>query len=599
MKGTTGLSRRDLLRSAGAAVSAASLPAGARAAAAAGPVKIEVDRDGVVRAETATLRARVEKGFLTRLTNKASGEEYIEPFDLGEFDALQLVYPRGEAVDVGERRFGEITARQVAEDRAELIFHNWNGDGVIAIRADAATGDLLFEPSAYSSRPGVRACRWNLRGVGGGLKLAAPFFQGVLLELEDPLIRGTHWDWPRGGEAALAIFQARSGGFWVHTEDTHYRYKALQVGIGDDARALGFETEAYGPIDANLAAGGLAWRVNVFQGDWRRPAARYREWLWEAYGLRREEERRKAWIHELAMAISWCPGEIAILEALAERVDPHKVLIHFPNWRTDPYDENYPTYVPSDAAIEFVARANEMGFHVMPHFNSLETDPTNPVYEQVRDFAYRDIETKKLHGWSWVNRRPIGVPESNLMRGRHRDKKVMVKIHPGLAMWRSILCGRIAAAVKRLGVEQVFIDVTLNTYNLHNCLVEGMTPSEGIDRLIHQVAEGAGGAAVGGEGLNEVTFRGLSFGQVHLFKSWHRSVEGLERTGGCPLNNFLFGKLCRAFGYSGLGGKNADEELRSRIHEEHEALPTITIRSAAEIVNPTPAVKRALARARG
>lgn len=75
-------------------------------------------------------------------------------------------------------------------------------------------------------------------------------------------------------------------------------------------------------------------------------------------------------------------------------------------------------------------------------------------------------------------------------------------------------------------------------------------------------------------------------------------MEGLDRTGGCPLNNHLFGRLCRSFGYSGLGGRNADEELRARIHEEHGALPTITIRSAAEIASPTAAVKRTLEAAR-
>ncbi len=140
--------------------------------------------------------------------------------------------------------------------------------------------------------------------------------------------------------------------------------------------------------------------------------------------------------------------------------------------------------------------------------------------------------------------------------------------------------------------------MTLNTYNLHNCLVEGMTPSEGMNRLLRRVAALEGGLAVGGEGLNEITFKAQSFGQVHLFRSWHASVEGLERTAGPPLNNYLFGRLTRSFGYSRLGDRTADEELRARVHEAHEALPTITITSAADIVNPTPAVKRALESAR-
>jgi len=102
------------------------------------------------------------------------------------------------------------------------------------------------------------------------------------------------------------------------------------------------------------------------------------------------------------------------------------------------------------------------------------------------------------------------------------------------------------------------------------------------------------GLVVGGEGLNEITAQGESFAQVHLFKSWQSSIEGLERAGGCNLNEFLFGKLCRTIGYSGLGGRNKDEELRMQIHLDHGAIPTITIRSAEDIVNPNPAVKRML-----
>ncbi|HEU0138234.1 MAG TPA: DUF6259 domain-containing protein [Bryobacteraceae bacterium] len=561
-----------------------------------GKTQLTVTSDGVIHAETPTLLAKIEKGFLTSLKSKASQEEYLVGFDTGKFDALQLVYARGETVDVGEQKFGKVETRKISDHRAEVIFQNWDGDGIMTVSVDPASGDLLIEPSAFSSRPGVRACRWRLKGLRRDLKLVAPFFQGVSLSLDDSLIRSSHWDWPHRWEAGLAILQASAGGFSVHTQDNRYRYKALHVGSEADPYMIGLDTEAYGPLDANLAAGGLTWRINVHQGDWKVPAERYRNWLWETYSLAKEEQRREPWLHSLAMAISWCPGDIAVLEGLARRVDPGKVLLHFSNWRTDAYDENYPTYIASENAAAFLARALEMGFHVMPHFNIVETDPNHPVYAQVRDFQYRDIETKKLYGWSWVNARAIGVPESNASRLNHRREKVMVKIHPGLAAWRSMLCSRIQEAARQHALREVFVDVALNTFNLHNCLVENTTSTEGVNRLVHQIADL--GLSVGAEGLNETFFQGLSFAQVHLFRNPRTTMEGLERTGGCPLNHFLFGKLCRSFGYSGLGGRNADEELRARVHEENGALPTITIRSAGEITNPTPAVKRALDRAR-
>ena len=113
------------------------------------------------------------------------------------------------------------------------------------------------------------------------------------------------------------------------------------VGAEGDPYRLGFDTEAYGPIDNNLAAGGLAWRLNVFEGNWEAPASRYREWLKGAYRLYRE--RRPEWIHDVRLAISWCPTDTRILSALRDILPPERVLLHLPNWRTDAYDENYPT----------------------------------------------------------------------------------------------------------------------------------------------------------------------------------------------------------------------------------------------------------------
>jgi len=37
----------------------------------------------------------------------------------------------------------------------------------------------------------------------------------------------------------------------------------------------------------------------------------------------------------------------------------------------------------------------------MPYCNSVDMDPTNPAYALVRDFQYRDVQTRRLLGWGW------------------------------------------------------------------------------------------------------------------------------------------------------------------------------------------------------
>jgi hypothetical protein len=551
-------------------------------------------QENKVFVDTVNLTATIIDGFLTSLKSKLSGEEFISGFDKNSYSALQLVYPPFENVDVNGSIFGDINLLQVSDQHVEIRFHNWNGDGIIAIRTDSATGDMIVEPSAYSSRPGLLACRWNIPGIKHDLQIVAPLFQGVKLTLDDPLIHDSRWPWPMSWEAGLAILQSKDGGFYIHTQDTKYIYKALKIGSKNDPDLLGLDTEAYGPIDNNLAAGGLKWRVNVFNGDWKVPAERYREWLWNAYDLNKEEEKRLPWINDIKLAISWCPGEPEILDSLARKVPPSKVLLHFPDWRTDIYDQNYPTYQSSEKGKSFIRKCHKMGFHIMPHFNSIDMDPSHPVYTQIRDFQYRDIVTKKLQGWSWVGGKVLGVPESNEIRIKNRAKNVMVKVHPGLSMWRSILGENIHKASNELNLDCVFIDVTLVTQNLYNCLVESITSSEGMRRLIEHVSSLGEGLVVGGEGLNEITMQGLSFAQAHLFKSWETSIDGLERTGGCNLNQVLFGRLCKTIGYSYLNGNDKDSEMRIQINIEHGSIPTITIDSANEISNPNATVGRLL-----
>ncbi|KPL21403.1 MAG: hypothetical protein AMJ75_10030 [Phycisphaerae bacterium SM1_79] len=595
--------RRDFIKAAGSMVAFANVLRSnvSPLSAAAASLAVSENKQASMRTEehkiiinTRTQSAVIEKGFLISLKSKKTGEEFIEGVAVDKAAALQLIYRGGETVAIDESKFGSIVTRQVSSLKAEIVFHSWDGDGVISISVEPQSGDILIEPSAYSSRPGVLGCRWNMAGIRSALQLVAPFFQGIKLKLDDPLIANTHWDWPLYWEAGLAILQSNKGGFWIHTKDNRYRYKALQVGSGAQKNHLGFDTQAYGPIDDNLSAGGLVWRINVFDGDWKVPAELYRVWLWDAYNLQTEEQKRQDWTRDVKFAVSWCPGEENILDAISKKVNPQHCLIHYPNWRTDPYDENYPTYIPSEQAKAFIKKGLSMGFRMMPHFNSVDMDPSNPAYAYLRDFQYRGIDRKDLRGWSWYRGRGLGVPESNASRLNNRDKKVMVKVHPGLSMWRSILGQNILQAARELNLDTVFIDVTLVSHNLHNCFVEATTPTEGMKKIISHVASLGEGLVVGGEGLNEITMQGLSFAQAHLFKSWHSSIDGLERTGGCNLNDFLFGKLCRTFGYSGLSGRNEDHALRMKMHLEHGAIPTVTIRSAKDIESPNTSVKQML-----
>ena len=135
MKSEYEFSRRSFVGAAGAAPAVASSGLSQRAE---GKTQLTVTSDGVIHAETPTLLAKIEKGWLTSLKSKFSSEEYIAGFDSSKSDALQLVYGRGETVDVGEQKFGKVETRKVSGLRAEVIFQNWDGDGVMSVAVDPA-----------------------------------------------------------------------------------------------------------------------------------------------------------------------------------------------------------------------------------------------------------------------------------------------------------------------------------------------------------------------------------------------------------------------------------------------------------------------------
>lgn len=556
--------------------------------------------DGVLTVETATLIATIENGLLTSLRSRQTGTTYLR--SPADEVGVSLVWMGGETKKLDT---GSVECRLLSERRARIVYHSWYGDGVTMVTEDEATGDLLVRPSATSGRMGVKGCRFDLKGIDPTLDALVPTCQGVRLKLDDPLFVGQSFGWPCAWEVGLVLFESNAGdGFWVHCQDDRYQYKDLVMGTPDDPYRIGLVSEAYGPLDGNKSAGGITWRVNVYEGGWRVPAQRYKDWYWRAYGLAGQKARRLDWLQDVTMAVSWANSDTAALDALAKQVDPHKVLIHMAQWRDQKYDQDYPEYTPSAAAAAYIEHGARLGFRIAPHMNSMEIDPSHPVYPMLSDFQMLHTDTKTVYGWGFdgPNWRFLGVPWTEYAKTdpRNRPYNIMTKIHTGLSMWHAELYDRMEQVAERYPIAGCFIDVTLCSYNLHNCLVEGRTSTEGLNELIRLLGEIRGGLPIGGEGLNEITAQGLSFAQMHLYQSGHISAPGLERCGGdCAVNDFIFGELCRTMGYATLSGKTEDEALRLRVYDDHNTIPTITVNNPEELLRPNPVVAGVFARANG
>ena len=399
--------------------------------------------DNRLTVETATQTAVFENGCLCSLISKLDGKTYLSCRP--DAAPMSIVFVQDHVYPMDN---GTIETRKLSDTQAEVIVHSWYGDGVIRIGVDEPTGDVLVRPSAYADRPGVKGLRYDIRGIAADLEAVLPVYQGVRLRQDDPLLVGQVFPWPNGWEAGFAIYEgADAAGFWLHCQDDRFNFKTLYCGEPDDPYRVGLACIAHGPLDDNTSAGSVTWRLNVFTGGWRVPAQRYKDWLWNAYGLEQQRRKRPDWLYDLKFAVSFSRADIGVLRALEKWVDPKKVLVHVSSWRTDGYDQNYPTYNANPAAQEMFRYGREKGFHIMPHTNSMQIDPGHPAYLLLQNQALRDLDTKKVVGWAynhelWLKTdQPVDVPYSTYARVQPYNRKanIMPTIHCGCSMWHSVL----------------------------------------------------------------------------------------------------------------------------------------------------------------
>jgi hypothetical protein len=366
----------------------------------------------------------------------------------------------------------------------------------------------------------------------------------------------------------------------IRSQDTAFKYKALNLARKGDKTTLGFESETVGPLWQNNTAGGVEWRISVHNGHWRIPAGQYRDWLEKTYDLEAKRAARPEWVDKIDFSVGWAGAVPDMLDALAKLHPPERTLIHLSQWRTDKYDHNYPNYVPSEDAIAYMKKANEMGFKVMPHFNYFSVYYKNPFYQEVRDFQIRDVHKNDLQGWHWP-------PDTH-------DYTRMAYIHPGFGIWRRKLVDVVMEACNLLNAPVAFIDQTLCTWNTDNGLVENMTTVEGMWRLQEEFAAIRPDMVIAGEGLNEISFQRECFAQAHIHGGWGDQLKQHHVDAAHPICSFLWDRHCRLIGYYHLTPGQHDVDLGIEVYRRMGAIPTVITNNPAHIDPPSPALRKLL-----
>ncbi|NLS93848.1 MAG: hypothetical protein GXX96_16930 [Planctomycetaceae bacterium] len=446
-----------------------------------------------------------------------------------EGTAAAAATSEGPAEPTGE---GEVTVRHSGFEGLA------DGVGKTLVRTDTASSDVIVKQDYRGGTPGVWGVGWSIGRIPLEYSIIVPGHSGLRLTRDMPG-RQMQFDYPRSWEAQLVIVEGEGHGFYVWAEDPNGRYKRLVVERDRDGWELSFITENDAPFDGKTSCESVPWHVNVYEGDWRVPARRYRDWAVTQFCPVPIEEQRPEWIRDIRVMVI-LGMDLKQLDLLATRLDPAQTVLYVPSWRAAGYDRDYPTYDrPLEGLKPFIARAHELGFRVMLHVNYFGVDPKNPLYEQFEPFQVRNcFGSHERQWWLWTRAEP---------------EIRFAYINPALKAWRDLFTERMVKLCRDYDVDALHLDQTLCIDNDHNGRIDGLSMLEGNLALHRQLREALPDVALSGEGLNEVTYRHEAFAQRHAFGishsegTWDRERLALAH----PISSYLFRRYTIINGYLG------------------------------------------------
>lgn len=534
--------------------------------------------------ESRTTRAEFSGVRLVSLQDRLSGEEFIDRGQALQVPGFQLVHQNGRVDDLGVHPLASRVHYNLLTDHiAEIVLEDWECDLSVRVSIDEANGDILLEPSTWTMQGGIAGLGMTIAGIRQDLDLVAPFQQGFKGPLSHPQVQGKRATWPDMWEAAAVAFTAGDTGFSLQAWDSHYIFKGINIGHPACAQAVTLMTFARGPQEMNRCTGNLCWRIAAFRGGWQVPFKRYGDWYWKTYNLKAAASLRPEWLEQIALAVSWCPANLDLLDALARKIDPGKVFLHLPHWRPYKYDQDYPTFVPSAEGTAFIRKAREMGFHVAPHTNHCQMNPDHPLFHSARDFCTRSPGDLRWGGWSWLpvpGWKNFGPPQSysTMPAPSSKDWNVLVNVHLAWSPWRRHLTREVANLIRSVGIDSIFVDVVHWVHNSDNATLENLSYAEGSLKLAAELAELAPHFCVCGEGRNEITTQYISVVQFHLYNYAHSLAMAGEDVSWIkevtvPVSELIFRGLSRGTGYS--YGEGEMRRLFIDAQLQQGAIPTL------------------------
>lgn len=416
------------------------------------------------------------------------------------------------------------------------------------VQMKASDDGIVCACSVHAPWP-VWLMEWSLSGIHAA-QILVPGLGGQALDGSSNAEYALSYKYPFWWNAQFVVAHSGSAGLVLEGREAEPRLKLLRVRRSAGSFTLTYGVEAPAPVrERKLTA---TWYIKTYEGSWTLPVDRHREWLEEAFGLRRLVQNPfvPEWFRQIDMVLElWGmrkdrPQPHHTFAQMENRLrawsalhDPAKTLLYLPGYAEHGIDSHAPDYEPGEllgGAAGFrslVAKAHGLGYRVMIHTNVLAM-----TYTHRRFAAFKRHQVVDVFGrpQSW------GLD----MDGDWLAEPYFAYINPGVRAWTNLMVRTIRSLVARFKIDGVFLDQTLLAFNT----LRGPNFLAGMRSHIHRLHQAFPGILFGGEGLHEHVVAELPMAQIHGIDSI-AEVHGLDGRAtwrsAHPISTYLFSPYTR------------------------------------------------------
>ncbi|MBP5273451.1 MAG: hypothetical protein ILO36_00750 [Abditibacteriota bacterium] len=378
-------------------------------------------------------------------------------------------------------------------------------------------------------------------------RVCVPVKGGVVFDQNSPYAEYS-WKYPVSWELPFVIVMKGEREGVLYYSPDRLRYASL--------------TLVHSPGRFDLDLGYCPFTEKPFTGAWQDGAALYADIYRRS--LPAAIPAHPYWTNKIKMAVFDFGAPMTAYEALAKDVKPETVLIYYPDWRTYPYDVNYPDYTMSERAKERISRLKAMGFRIMLHTNIFGVGYGNPLYKRFSKYQLKNRVTGAPDAWTLCED-PIGY-----MNAAEKE-------------WQDFFVGTLKDIYAKYKPDAVYLD---QAYYIDpdndpgDCVL-----TKGTEALLQKIRRELPGLALGGEGANGVVAPYLKFCALIPLGINHASHYGDMRliSSAAPVTALGLGKTDRYMWHNSIPWLTEQYGSFMAFYDTQPAYPAISMEPGVDM----------------